>query len=452
MTMKADAARETAVRILYEVHENCAYANVALAQALRRSNLSDQDRRFVTELVYGSVKAGGTIDWIIRRYTTRPVRRLQPMIRAILRLGAYQLFYLDRVPASAVCNTSVEIAKKMGVRSLSGFVNGVLRTMARDPKKAAFPKGKGHAIEGLALASQHPEWLVRRWVRTFGFAEAEALCSFDNTEPPLSLRTNTLRGDREQLLASLKAEGAEPEASHWTPEGIRLLRHGSLDALTPLQDGRAQVQDESSMLVAHVVRPRPGATVIDCCAAPGGKTTHLAALMGDAGRIIAGDIYEHKLARIRENAERLGIRSIETQLLDAREAGGKYPGVADCVLVDAPCSGLGVLRRKPDARWRKTAAELAGLPALQLAILKSAGRAVKAGGTLVYSTCTIELAENQEVVSTFLQSDPAFSLEVTGAYLPDGNGNARHRTEKMVQLMPHVDGTDGFFIARMKKE
>lgn len=252
MTSKGDTARELAVQILYEVHEGGAYANVALAQALRRTALSDQDRRFLTELVYGAVKAGGTLDWIIRRYTARPTGKIQPTIHAILRLGIYQLFFLDRVPASAVCNTAVELAKKKGLRSLAGFVNGVLRTAVREPERAAFPTGKGHMTEGLALSSQHPAWLVRRWVRAFGFSAAEALCAFDNAEPHLSVRANTLRTSREALLTALREAGAEAEPSRWAPEGVVITRHGALDALAPLAEGLCQVQDESSMLVTHV--------------------------------------------------------------------------------------------------------------------------------------------------------------------------------------------------------
>ena len=347
-----DKARETAVRILYEVHENGAYANVALAKALRQAELGEQDRRFVTELVYGAVKAGGTLDWILRRYVNRPVRKIQPLVREILRLGLYQLFYLDKVPASAACNTAVELAKGMGMKGLAGFVNAVLRTAVREPEKAAFPSGKGHATENLALSSQHPEWLVRRWVKTFGFEAAERLCRFDNEQPLLSVRTNTLRTERDALLEELRQAGAEVEPSLWAPEGILVRRHGALDALAPLQQGRCQVQEESSMLVAHVVGPQLGEFIIDCCAAPGGKTTHMAALMHDKGRILAGDIYDHKLQRIEENAARLGIQIIETEEIDAREIGEQYEAMADRVLVDAPCSGLGVLRRKPDARWR----------------------------------------------------------------------------------------------------
>ncbi len=442
-----DKARNTAVRILHEVHEKGAYANVALARELRRADLSDMDRRFVTELVYGAVKAGDTLDWILRRYVNRSLKKIEPMVRDILRLGIYQIFYLNKVPASAACNTAVELTKKYSNMGTAKFVNAVLRTAVREPEKAKFPSGKGHGVEELALQSMHPYWLVKRWVREFGFHGARDLCFFNNSEAPLSVRTNTLKGSRKDLLDALTKAGAEAQESAWTPEGLIITKHGSLDALLPLQQGFCQVQDESSMLVAHVVDPQPGEFVLDCCSAPGGKTTHLAALMQDKGRIVAGDIYEHKLARIEENAKRLGISIIETDRIDAREVGEEYWSMADRVLVDAPCSGLGVLRRKPDARWNKTAEEIDALPALQLEILTSAAKAVKAGGVLVYSTCTIEPQENQEVVMAFLAENPDFCLENTGSFLP-----GEKRDEQMIQLYPQVDGTDGFFIARMRRK
>lgn len=440
-----DKAREIAIKILNEVHEEGAYANVALARHLRKADLSDQDRRFVTELVYGAVKAGDTLDWILRRYVNRPLKKIPPMVRDILRLGLYQIFYLDKVPASAACNTAVEITKKYSHAGTVKFVNAVLRTAVREPEKAAFPEGKGKATEGLALKSQHPYWLVKRWVKQFGFEEAEALCAFDNGQPVLSVRTNTLKTERPELMAALKEAGAEVQESQWTPEGILVTAHGALDNLAPLQEGLCQVQDESSMLVAHVVDPQPGELIIDCCSAPGGKTTHMAALMENKGRIVAGDIYEHKLERIEENAKRLGIDIIEPTLLDAREVGEEYEDMADRVLVDAPCSGLGVLRRKPDARWNKRAEEIAALPPLQGEILDSAAKALKAGGVLVYSTCTIDPSENDEVVEAFLTRHPEFTLEQTGDFLPV------KRSDKMVQLYPQRDGTDGFFIARLRK-
>ena len=441
-----DKARERALKIINAVHEQEAYANVALAKELRKGGLSDMDRRFVTELVYGTVKAGETLDWIIRQYINRPLSKVEPIIRDILRMGVYQLRYMDKVPASAACNESVELAKHCGHAGLAKFVNGVMRTMVREPEKGAFPEGKGKATVQLALAQQHPEWLVRRWIKEFGYEEATRLCEFNNQQAPLSVRTNTLKTNRSELMLQLVAAGLECEKSSFTNEGVIIKSHGSLDSLQVLQEGYCQVQDESSMLVAHVVDPQPNELILDVCSAPGGKTTHMAALMDNRGRIVAGDIYQHKLDRIMDNANRLGISIIEPMLIDAREIWQEFPQQADRVLVDAPCSGLGVLRRKPDSRWRKTKELLTELPKLQLQILKSAGAAVKPGGLLVYSTCTIAREENQDVVKAFLEVASEFSLVNAGERLPVP------RTEDMVQLYPQRDGTDGFFIACMRRK
>ena len=439
-----DKARETAAEILHAVHEEGAYANVALVRELRRKELSDVDRRFVTELVYGAVKAGDTLDWILRRYVNRPLRKIPPMVREVLRLGIYQIFYMDKVPPSAACNEAVELTKKYSHTGTVKFVNAVLRTAVREPEKAKFPEGKGKEAERLALSCCHPLWMVKRWIKAFGVEETGRLCAFNNVQPILSLRTNTLKISRASLLEELAAAGAEAKPSGWSPEGILCLSHGALDDFPALSQGFCQVQDESSMLVAHVMAPRAGEFVIDACSAPGGKATHLAALMGNRGRVLACDIYEHKLRRIEENAARLGIEVIETTLMDARALGEKYKEQADRVLVDAPCSGLGVLRRKPDARWRKRVEEIKALPKLQSEILESAARALKPGGVLVYSTCTIEPEENQQVVESFLNHHEDFHLDDTGSFLPCGK-----RQEKLVQLYPQRDGTDGFFIARM---
>ena len=415
---KIDRVRELAMQVLQRVHVEDAYANVALAGILREVQLPERDRRFLTELVYGVTKAGASLDYMIGCYVT-DIRKAQPAIRELLRLGFYQIFCMDRVPPSAACNTAVELAKKHGRRGADSFVNGILRAALREPERAAFPDGRD--ARSLALRTWHPQWMVERWIRTYGYERTEELCRCNNTSAPLSVRVNTLRTNSSTLMEQFAAAGAQVRASAWVPDGIVLAAHGALDELAPLREGLAQVQDES-------------------------KTTHIAQRMENHGRILAFDIYEEKIHRIERNAKRLGISIIEAQMRDAREIGAAYAGHADRVLVDAPCSGLGVLRRKSDARWKKSVRDAKTLPPLQRAILASAAQVVKRGGILVYSTCTMEECENAVVVNAFLETNTDFVLEETGAFLP-----MQKSAERMVQIMPETDGPDGFFIARMRR-
>ena len=414
-------SRSLALGVLQDVFRDGAYANISLSRRLNESALSPLDRRFATELVYGTVKAVATLDWILGHYIKKPLVQTDDLVVNILRLGIYQLYFLDRVPDSAAVNESVNLTKTFAHPGASGFVNAVLRSALREPDRVRYPSLAKDPVRHISLREFHPEWLVRRWLAVLGTEETLALCRFDNTSPPLSLRTNTLRTTREELLQKLT------------------------DSFTRTDIGTLQFQDESSMLVGHVVAPRPGEFVIDACAAPGGKTTHLAALMQNRGRVLALDVHPHKIALIQENQRRLGLNIIEARQLDATELHQDFSGQADRVLVDAPCSGLGVLRRRPDARWRKEAS-LAELPPLQLKILASAAQCVKRGGVLVYSTCTLEEAENSAVVQQFLTEHPEFMLDHAGSYLP------RPRPENLVTLWPQRDGTDGFFIARMTRK
>lgn len=437
-------SRSLALGVLQDVFRDGAYANISLSRRLNESALSPLDRRFATELVYGTVKAVATLDWILGHYIKKPLVQTDDLVVNILRLGIYQLYFLDRVPDSAAVNESVNLAKTFAHPGASGFVNAVLRSALREPDRVRYPSLAKDPVRHISLREFHPEWLVRRWLAVLGTEETLALCRFDNTSPPLSLRTNTLRTTREELLQKLTDSGTVAEASAWAPEGIVCSRLGD-DPLQFLREGLCQAQDESSMLVGHVVAPRPGEFVIDACAAPGGKTTHLATLMQNRGRVLALDVHPHKIALIQENQRRLGLNIIEARQLDATELHQDFSGQADRVLVDAPCSGLGVLRRRPDARWRKEAS-LAELPPLQLKILASAAQCVKRGGVLVYSTCTLEEAENSAVVQQFLTEHPEFMLDHAGSYLP------RPRPENLVTLWPQRDGTDGFFIARMTRK
>lgn len=430
-------ARELALQVLLNVHERGAYANVALVQALRRHQLDDAERKLATELVYGVAKAGDSLDWLLQQYLSRPLTKVAPPIREALRLGLFQLRQLDKIPASAAVNESVKLAKRYGHLGTAKFVNAVLRTAAREPHcaddKLAQLQRDDHA-QWLALTAQHPLWLVRRWLAQFGRDDTARLCAFDNEPPTLAVRTNTLRTDRESLLQRLRDDGLAAHPSPWTPEGIVLAQtRGSLDDLAPLRDGLCQVQGESSQQVARLLDPHPGEFVLDACAAPGGKTTHLAQLMGDRGRVLACDIYEAKLRRVNDNARRLGLAIIEAVNLDARLLGQRYRGQADRLLIDAPCSGLGVLRRRPDARWRKSADEIAALAVLQGEILDGAVDALKPGGVLVYSTCTLTAEENDDAVRAFLARRRDFALE------------------RAAQLLPQRDGIDGFFLARLRR-
>ena len=435
--------RQLALQVIQDVDVKQAYANIVLANTIKRNNLSDQDRRFLTELVYGTVKAWGTIDWILSRYIDRPPEKIPTIIRNILRLALYQLFFLNRVPASAACNQAVELAKKHGHPGTVKFVNAVLRNAARSPEKAKLPTRDEDLLRYLELTYYHPQWLVSRWLRRLGPDAVESLLQANNQPPLLSLRTNTLKITRDELLQRLKQEEVICESSKWTPEGIVCHEIPALATLGSLKEGLFQIQDESSMLVAHVVDPMPGEFIIDACGAPGGKSTHLAALMNNCGRLVSVDLFEHKLAVTRENAHRLGITCLETLQADATSLSSHFAGMADRVLVDAPCSGLGVLKRKPDSRWRKSESQLRDLPALQLSILTSAASCLKPGGVLVYSTCTTEPEENEMVVRQFLSGRPDFLLQSAGERL------AKPRKEDMVQLWPHLDCVDGFFIARL---
>lgn len=440
-------AREVALKIINDVTANKAYANIALTRELNKHTLTDQDRRFVTELVYGTIKAGKTLDFIIGHFINRPLKKIPPIIQDILRMGIYQIFFMSKVPTSAACNQAVELTKKYGHTGTVKFVNAVLRNAGRCPEKVVYPDAAAEPVQYLSLKYMHPEWIVRKWLKRFGFEAVEALCKANNTTPPLSIRTNTLTITRTELLKKLETENVICEPSQIVPEGIICHEYPSLGSLTSLRQGLFQVQDESSMLVAHILNPQPGEFIIDACGAPGGKSTHIAALMQNKGEVISTDIYDHKLALVRENADRLGINIIKTKVIDASTLNTYYPMKADRVLVDAPCSGLGTLRRKPDSRWRKSESMLHDLPKLQKMILFSAAQCVKPGGVLVYSTCTIEPEENQDVIDVFLSENPDFQLDTIPITIPGVSQSA-----KIVQLLPHINHVDGFFIARMVRK
>jgi len=442
--VQRDSARGAALFVLREIFLDGAYINIAVNKYLRAADLSDRDRRLMTGIVYGTVKAMGTLDWYIMQCTDRKKGRINKEILTVLRMAFFQLLYMDKIPASVAVNEAVELVKKISP-SGANFVNGVLRGFLRKKESFAFPDEKGDEAGYLALKLCHPRWLIKKWLKYYGREDTEALCAFNNSPAPLTLRVNTLKTDRETLLAALAGLHAGAAPSRWSADGIICSAHPGLKALFDLSPGGFYIQDESSMIAAAIAAPEKGETVIDICAAPGGKATHMAQLMGNKGRIIASDIYEHKLGLIKENAARLGINIIRTYLQDARDVREEWLCAADKVLVDAPCSGLGVLRRKAEARWRKGRMSLKEFPPLQLEILETAGKYVKDGGLLIYSTCTLEQQENHYMALEFLERNPEweyadFPHPVTG------------ETVNELQLLPQKDNIDGFYICVFRRK
>ncbi|CAI6023478.1 Ribosomal RNA small subunit methyltransferase B [Cohnella sp. JJ-181] len=439
--------------MLLRVEEHGAFSGLELNRVLTDAGLSRPDAALATELVYGTIQRRLTIDHVLSPRVKGWPNKIEPWVRCLLRMSYYQLRWLDRVPAHAVTDEAVRIAKKRGHGGIAGLVNGTLRALLREGAAPPLPAGLP-AAERLSLAHSYPPWLAERWIAAYGEAGAEALMAAGNEPPHMSVRANRMRGTREALLAELASAGVYAEPSKLSPDGIVAARAGSL-AHTPWHaSGRLSVQDESSMLVAAVCDPRPGMNVLDCCAAPGGKAAHMAERMAGEGRVTANDVHPHKEALIREQAERLGLPNVVTTVSDALSLPERLlPGSMDVVLLDAPCSGLGVIRRKPEIKWNKTEDDIASLATLQRRLLESASRMVKPGGRLVYSTCTIAPEENEEAVRAFLDGHPAFKLdpawpEETLAPLRDagvvGDGFAG-----MAQLLPQHFGSDGFFIARL---
>lgn len=447
-----DTAREVALKVLYQIEAKDAYANLALSQALKQKDLNQLERGLTTELVHGVTRTRNTLDWILEQYVKSGLKKLTPWIRNILRLGVYQLYYLDKIPPSAAVNESVKLAKKYGHAGTVKLVNGVLRNVERGKMTLKFPDLATQPVEHISIKYSHPDWLVEKWLKEFGVEETIKLCQANNRPATNSIRTNTLKITRAELKEVLAGEGVECKESYFTPEGLIIDNFSSLEELSSFRKGYFLLQDEGSMLVSHLLKPEARDFIIDACAAPGTKATHLAQLAEDQGRIVACDVHEHKINLIMDNCRRLGIKSITPRVLDARKLGLAYAGQAQGVLVDAPCSGLGVLRRRSDARWRKEPGQLAELSALQLEILQGTSSALKPGGALVYSTCSIAPEENLGVVEKFLKQNPHFRLESILDLLPFALERQEDREtakEGYLQFLPHIHGTDGFFMARM---
>lgn len=448
--MAIDLVRETALKILYDINENNAYSNISVDKHLKSGNLKELDRSFATELVYGTVKWLLQIDYFIEKYSSVKPKKLSPWIKNILRMGIYQILHTDRIPVSAACNTSVELAKRYGHQASSRFVNAILRNVAKNAVNLPFPE-KSNRTEYLSIVYSHPGWLVEKWISLFGYEFTEALLKSNNEVPDFSVRVNSLKASREQLIDLLHKEGVSAGPGKYLDEAAVLETPSSIVRLDAFKNGLFQVQDESSMLAARVLNPEEGDLVIDVCSAPGGKATHIAQLMNNRGTVIARDIYPHKLNLINESAARLGIGIIKTEVFDACEFDEKMTGKADKVLVDAPCTGLGIIRKKPDIKYTKNINQTDEIVHLQRKILCNAAKYVRVGGSLVYSTCTILPEENLDNVTAFLSENKNFKLKDFGDLLPESL-KMQSCGDGYIQLYPNVNKTDGFFISKLIRE
>ena len=437
-------ARAIAHEILLRVEQTDAFADVLLAARLADAALAPPDQALATRLVYGTLAWQLRLDTHLAALADRPLPRLDPPVRAALRLGLYQILFLDRVPAYAAVDASVRLA---GGRA-SGFVNAVLRRAARLGRQGlALPDAAADPVARLAVEWSHPRWLVERWVAELGEAEARALLAADAEVAPTVVRANRLRTTREALAAELAAAGVETAPARWAADALA-VRGGAarLHASAAWREGRLAFQSEASQLACALLAPAPGATLLDACAAPGGKSALLAAWTGDAGRVVALDPHVAGARRIAAEAARLGAAAVRVVAGDARRP--PLAGHVDAVLVDAPCTGLGTLRRHPELRWRRRPDDVSRLAQLQRDILSGVAPLVRAGGVLVYAVCTISREESEAVVEALLATEPRFSLEDAAGFVPRELVDAAG----FLRTLPHRHGLDGFFAARLRAQ
>lgn len=444
-------SRLLAVRVLERVQSSGAYADVLLHAALARSDLSAPDRAFATELVYGTLRWRGRIDYYLVRCLNGRLEELEPLVASALRLGGYQILCAERVPATAAVDESVRCVRAAGSERATGLVNAVLRRLAREHPEITPPKlledPLGHLVHALSL----PQWIASRWIELFGPAQAARLAEASNAPPPLVARGNPLRGSRQELLAELRERFPDAQPCTFALHGLQLGRRGNAALDRAFLEGRMSVQDEGSQLVVDLLDPQPGDAALDTCAAPGGKATAVAERVGPEGRVLALDRNPRRLELVARAARRLGLRQLACQERDASDSLQELRGEHGFqrVLVDAPCSGLGTLRRNPDARWRVRAEDSGELSRIQGALLHSASATLRPGGALVYSTCTLLPEENERVVGDFLAAHPGFARSER-ASLPE---NVRPLCDAQGDLrcLPHLHDTDGFYAARLER-
>lgn len=442
-------SREIGLKILMDIELKGSFSNYAIRKYLK-GGMDVKDENLIRELVYGVMDNRLYIDHIISRLSKVKIKKIQPAILEILRMGVYQIAFMDKIPDRAAVNEAVNLSKKFGHEGAAGFVNGVLRNFSRNKETLMIVEEK-NPIAYLSIKYSHPKWMVERWVDEYGYEFTEKLCKENNSKPRLNIRVNNLKTNREQLINSLSDYGYRVYKTKYAKDGIIIDNPVRITEVEEFKLGHFIIQDESSMLVSQIANPKEGNLVLDLCSAPGGKSTHMGELMGNKGRIISRDIYAHKLDLVKENSDRLGIDIMEIEMFNALDLDNSMVGKVDYCILDAPCSGLGIIRRKPDIKWNRKEEDIKELKEIQINILNIAKHYVKPGGIIIYSTCTIGREENLDVVNRFLKDNKEFRLSGFED-LVDSKENMDTVKDGYIQLFPHIHGTDGFFIARIQKK
>ncbi len=443
MKEKKPNARETALFILNTLDRTHKTLDSILEDILEADDLSKRDRALVHALVYGVLRWRGHLNWLIGRFSRTPLNRIEPRILNILRIGLFQIVYLDKIPVSAAVNTSVEMAKAFAAPWVIRFVNALLRNAAREYKTVSFPDPDKDPVYALSVEKSFPKWLIERWAARFGIKETAEICDAVNEIPPITVRANTLKTTRDDLSKAIEEDVEQMKMTSYAADGISFFNPKmAIAEMKAFRDGWFQVQDEAAQRVTLLLDPQPGEAILDACAGLGGKTGHIAQQMKNQGHIAAADHDERKLSRLKTDMERLGVSIVTTCIQDLNNPFTSHSSLLnfhlngfDRVLLDAPCSGLGVLRRNPDAKWSVSKKNLTRCRDRQIRFMNHLAELVKPSGVLVYAVCSTEPEENEEVITAFLEQHPEFETE-----------------SEPLKTFPHKDNMDGFFSVRMKKK
>ncbi len=447
-----DKVREIALKILYEVDKNEAYSNIALDDALKKARkekqeLTPKDVGFISEIVYGTISWRLTIDEVIKKYSKVRMKKISPWILNVLRMSVYQILFLDKVPKSAAVNEGVKLAKRYGHKASSNFVNAILRKVDRnDLEDLAKIEDE---VERISKTTSMPIWIVEELRKENTIDKVEQICQASNLKPKFCIRVNTLKTDAKSLKQELE-EKEKIKVEEAELEDFLLLEGAkNIENRQAFQEGMFTIQDEAAGLIPSVLNPKPGESVLDACSSPGGKTTYMAELMKNQGEIVAWDLHEHRVKLVDKTAQRLGITIIRTQTKDATQYEEKYKEKFDKILLDVPCLGIGVLKRKPDIKWQRKPEDIKEITKIQKEILETCSKYLKTGGELVYSTCSIFKEENENIIEEFLKNNKNFEIEKTN-YIKKEFFEKFVEKEKYVKVYQN-EKTDGFFICKLRK-